>query len=224
VGDTRFCCYDGDFSLLLGVEHMIAFLEGRILVVGDQTVVLNVNGVGYEVFVGPTSNFGHLNLGDPMSLWIYTHVREDQLALFGFQEQLNKRIFTTVLAVSGVGPKLAMALATTLSPESLTQAIVHGDLKVLTTVSGVGKRLAERLIVELKDKMLPVSSGGGGLTAATPTAEDRLWHDLNVALSGLGFPDQKIRNVLKLARTEFGKNPPEINTLLKYALQKIRDC
>lgn len=203
---------------------MIAFLEGRILAVDDQSLVLNVNGVGYEVFVGSTSNYGHLVAGEALTLWIYTHVREDQLALFGFREQLNKRIFTTVLAVSGVGPKLAMALATSLSPESLTQAIVHGDNKVLCSVSGVGKRLAERLIVELKDKMLPISSGAGGLTAAVPNAEDRLWHDLMVALSGLGFPDQKIRNVLKLARTEFGKNPPEINALLKYALQKIRNC
>lgn len=203
---------------------MIAYLEGRLLAVDDQSVVLNVNGVGYEVFVGATSNYGHLTVGEPLTLWIYTHVREDALALFGFREPLNKRVFTTVLAVSGVGPKLAMALATSLAPESLTQAIVHGESKVLCSVSGVGKRLAERLIVELKDKMLPITSGSGGVTTAVPSAQERMWHDLMTALSGLGFPDQKIRNVLKLARSEFGDNPPEINALLKYALQKIRNC
>lgn len=201
---------------------MIGYLKGRLKAAEDGHLLLVVNDVGYEVFVGVVDRYLP-NLGGELALWIHTHVREDQLALFGFADQAAKKIFLLLMGVSGVGPKLAMAVVGTLSARELFDAIHLGNVKALTAVPGVGKKVAERLALELKDKMLPVMQQGG-VEQALPMGESRVWHDLMEALSGLGFSDHKIRNVLKLARKEFAGQSVEINQLLKYSLQKIKQC
>nr|WP_279382458.1 Holliday junction branch migration protein RuvA [Acanthopleuribacter pedis] len=197
-------------------------MKGRLKAAEDGHLLLEVAGVGYEVFVGVVDPYMP-RLGAACELWIHTHVREDQLALFGFADAAAKKIFLLLLGVSGVGPKLAMAVVATLSARELFDAVHLGNLKALTAVPGVGKKVAERLTLELKDKMMPVMQQGGALQAGLPQ-EGREWHDLMDALSGLGFSDQKIRNVLKLARAEFAGQSVEINQLLKYSLQKIKQC
>ncbi len=201
---------------------MIGYLKGRLKAAEDGHLLLVVNDVGYEVFVGVVDRYLP-HLGGELALWIHTHVREDQLALFGFADQSAKKIFLLLLGVSGVGPKLAMAVVGTLSARELFDAVHLGNAKALTAVPGVGKKVAERLALELKDKMLPVMQQGGVAQAAA-VGDSQVWQDLMEALSGLGFSDQKIRNVLKLARNEFAGQSVEINQLLKYSLQKIKQC
>lgn len=201
---------------------MIGFLTGKICFAEEQYVIVETGGVGYEIFMGDAGKtVGHV--GDKASLWIYTYVREDQLTLFGFKEIVGKKLFLLLTTVTGVGPKLAMAIITQMPPQDLLDAITFGNVKALCRVSGVGKKVADRLILELKNKLGQVLDLYQVSPSQTP-AETSTWRDLGEALSGLGFPEPKIRNVIKLARQEHSGASPDINVLLKFALKKIKDC
>ncbi|MDJ0838441.1 MAG: Holliday junction branch migration protein RuvA [Acidobacteriota bacterium] len=199
---------------------MIGYLSGVILSMDDQTVLVDVNGVGYEVFVGNTAAVRPGEVGGRIVLWIVTYVREDQITLFGFKEMMSKQVFNILIGITGIGPKLAMSVLSSLSPAELVEAVTVGDLRVLRGVPGVGKKMAERMVLELKDKL------GALLKEAdwsTTTGGENLavWRDLSDALVGLGFSEQDIRNVIKSLKTEFGGSPPELSQLIKLGLQKI---
>lgn len=199
---------------------MIGFLNGKIRYKDEQTVIIEAGGVGYEVFMGENGPEVSDNV---VSLWIYTYVREDQITLYGFRDLMLKKLFLLLVTVNGVGPKLAMAILTQLQPKELLDAMTYGNVKALCKVSGVGRKVADRLILELKDKLgqlfdLYHPSDGGGKEAYS------VWQDLSAALSGLGFPETKIRNVIKLARENHSGQAADINVLLKFALKKIKDC
>lgn len=200
---------------------MIGHLSGKLLSEDEQTIILDVNGVGYELFVGAAKEIG--KVGEAASVWVYTYVREDQITLFGFKEKLQKKIFLVLTGINGIGPKLAMAVLSQLSPGELVDAVTVGNTRVLRGVSGVGPKMAERMVLELKDKL-----GGVVKThewAQAGSSEDTAtWRELNEALAGLGFSDQQIRNVIRLLRKELKGETPDINQLLKLALQKIRNC
>jgi Holliday junction DNA helicase RuvA len=163
---------------------LIAHLTGRILRKDPQEVVLDVAGVGYRVLI-PVSTF--YRLGDPgsdASLRIHTHVREDALQLFGFETAVEQGLFERLIGVAGVGPKLAINILSGIEAPDLAAALRASDLVRLTRIPGVGKKTAERLVVELKDKMpaivepeasRPASSGGG------------VKDDLLSALANLGY-------------------------------------
>lgn len=203
---------------------MIGYLSGKMLAVEGQTLILDVQGVGYEITLGPNQN-ASFEAGKSVAFWIFTYVREDQLVLYGFSEKIQKKLFLVLLQVTGVGPKLALAIVSQLSAKELIDAILLGQVKSLCSVTGVGKKLAERLILELKDKLGQLMSGSEPDQGRTGTIEDAtIWRDLLDAMSGLGFADSQIRNVLKLARSEFADKPLEINQLLKFCLQKIKNC
>lgn len=119
---------------------------------GDGSCVLDVAGVGYEVYV-PVRNLGQLPLSEPATLHVHTHVREDALVLFGFVAPEDRAAFRLLLTVSGVGPKLAMTVLSDLSARELQQAIARGERTRLEAISGVGKKTAARLLLELKDKL-----------------------------------------------------------------------
>jgi Holliday junction DNA helicase RuvA len=163
-------------------------------------------------------------VGDEVALWIYTYVREDQITLFGFKEALQKKMFLVLLGITGIGPKLAMAVVSFLAPEELVEAVTLGNLRVLQSVPGVGKKMANRMILELKDKLASLVITGVLAGTGQKGTDLATWQDMSEALSGLGFSEQQIRNVIKLLRTEFGEQTPEINELLKVALQKIKNC
>lgn len=201
---------------------MIGFLTGKVRFSDEQQVIIQTGGVGYEIFLGEKGK-DLAQVDQEVSLWIYTHVREDQITLFGFQEIVEKKLFLLLTTVSGVGPKLAMAIVSQMPPQDLLDAITFGNVKALCRVSGVGKKVADRLILELKNKLAQVLD----LYQVSPSQtseETSTWRDLGEALSGLGFPDVKIRNVIKLARQEHKSASPDINVLLKFALKKIKDC
>lgn len=203
---------------------MIGYLRGKLLSLDEHVVLLDVAGVGYEIWVGSAREVVPESVGEELTFWIHTHVREDTLSLFGFRQAVSKKIFQVLLGVNGIGPKLALAVVSGLDAGDLLDAVVTGNVKLLTSISGVGKKMAERMILELKDKLALAVEGHEIAAASDSAAELTRWRDLADALAGLGFPDQKIRNVIKLAKSEFQGKTLEINDLLKFSLQKIKNC
>lgn len=169
---------------------MIAFLNGQVLQVQPvrRSIILRVGDVGYKVFV-PTAICDPSLLNHTISLFTYHVVREDADDLFGFREPADLELFERLLSVSGVGPKVALALLSQLSALELRSAITQGDLLTLTSVSGVGKKTAERLVVELKQTLLE----GSDDFAALPSASIEVAN----ALQGLGYSTSEIRVALQ---------------------------
>lgn len=160
---------------------MIAHLRGTLLAKTPQSVIVEAAGVGYEVAISIPTYSGLPALGAEISLHIYTHVREDALALFGFVDVAEKRLFEKLFSVSGIGPKLALTVLSGLSPEKLVAAIRSHDHVTLTRIPGIGKKTAERVVLELKDKLEEMGpSVLAGVSA--PAAEDVI-----SALVNLGY-------------------------------------
>ena len=200
---------------------MIGYLKGTLIHVEEQTVIVEVAGVGYEVYVGGAVD----QLGQPgssVTLWVHTHVREDALSLFGFREAIQKKIFLILTGITGIGPKLAMSVIGQLSPGELVDAVTVGNTRLLRGVPGVGPKMADRMVLELKDKLAAFIKKHQWAASADGSA--LVWQELTQALGGLGFSDSDIRNVLKLLRKTYKDQTPDINELLKTALQKIRNC
>jgi Holliday junction DNA helicase RuvA len=165
---------------------VIAYLRGRILEKHPNRLVIDVSGVGYDVFV-PLSTF--YGLGDPGSetaLRIHTHVREDALVLYGFSTLLEQELFERLIGVSGIGPKVALAVLSGIEPLDLIRAIERGDLARLTAIPGVGKKTSERIVLELKDRLprAQVAAVAAGAAASEPST---LRDDLLSALVNLGY-------------------------------------
>lgn len=155
---------------------MIAHLRGRLLRKGTQEAVIDVQGVGYRVSI-PLSTFYRLGEpGEEASLLVHTHVREDALALYGFLTEEEQTLFERLLAVSGVGPKVALGILSGIEAPDLVEALRSGDVARLTRIPGVGKKTAERLVVELRDKMPPpaVARRGEKAASASPSRDDLL--------------------------------------------------
>lgn len=167
---------------------MIASLTG-VLQIKDarrpQRIVVDVTGVGYEVWAPLHTIYA---LGDPgarVTLRIHTHVREDVLQLFGFATDLEQNLFERLIGVSGVGPKLALAVLSGLEPQELVRAIRSNDLGRLTAIPGVGRKTAERLVVDLKDRLAQEDVGGGPTAPLAPA--DSIREDVLSALANLGY-------------------------------------
>ena len=156
---------------------MIAHLRGRLLEKHPNQVIVDVNGVGYSVFI-PVSTFSRLpDRGSEARLYIYTHVRDDTLALYGFQTDREKLLFEKLISVSGIGPRLAVTLLSGMDAEELSTAIRRGEVQRLVRVPGVGRKTAERLVLELRDKLGPV---GVGAPAASTLDEEVISALLNL--------------------------------------------
>lgn len=160
---------------------MIARLSGTVLEKHPMRVVLDVGGVGYDVHV-PLSSFSAIGeAGAALTLRIHTHVREDALLLFGFASTLEQALFERLIAVSGIGPKLALSVLSGLAPNELVQAISGSDVARLTSIPGIGRKTAERIVLELKDKVGPGTPAGVAAGPAGPR------EDLVSALINLGY-------------------------------------
>jgi Holliday junction DNA helicase RuvA len=165
---------------------VIAHLRGRIFEKHPNRLVLDVNGVGYDVFV-PLSTF--YSLGEPgfeTALRIHTHVREDALVLYGFATLLEQELFERLIGVSGIGPKVALAVLSGIEPLELIRAIERGDLARLTAIPGVGKKTSERIVLELKDR-LPRTQVAAVAAGVAPPETSSLHDDLLSALVNLGY-------------------------------------
>jgi Holliday junction DNA helicase RuvA len=166
---------------------VIAFLTGTLREKHLQRVIVDVGGVGYDVTVPLPTLYAIGEPGGRVELRIHTHVREDALQLFGFATPLEQTLFERLIAVSGIGPKVALAVLSGIEPADLTRAIRSSDVARLTRIPGVGKKTAERVVLELRDR-LPESPEGtpGPGAAAAPEAED-VRTDLLSALVNLGY-------------------------------------
>src|SRR5215204_7386419 len=173
---------------------MIAHLSGTLLSKHATSVIVDVGGVGYEVNI-PLSTFYDLeDLGSPVQLRIYTHVREDVIQLFGFKTARERELFLKLISVSGIGPKLGITLLSGMSADEMIASIRTNNLARLTLIPGVGRKTAERLIVELRDKVAALSSaeleeelGGAAASGAGVTTEDSMRSDVLSALLNLGY-------------------------------------
>lgn len=173
---------------------MIAHLSGTVLLKQPNTVVIDVAGVGYEVTI-PVSTFYELGeVGEPVALRVHTHVREDAIQLFGFRTGREKDLFLRLTSVSGIGPKLAITILSGMAPEELIPAIRSNDLARLTAIPGIGKKTAERLVIELRDKMAALSGPELEESYAASRAAgggDAVRDDVVAALLSLGYQKQQ---------------------------------
>ena len=165
---------------------MIARLAGMLAEKAPGRVIVDVQGVGYDLQV-PLSTFYVVGeLGAAITLRVHTHVREDVIALYGFATSLEQELFERLISISGIGPKLALSVLSGIEPPDLVRAIKAQDVARLTAIPGVGKKTAERIGLELKDRM-PQSLQAAADTLKPPAAEDQLRDDLLSALVNLGY-------------------------------------
>ena len=177
---------------------MIAHLEGLLFEKSTQSAIINTGGVGYEVFV-PLSTFYCLpEKNEKVHLYIFTHVREDSLLLFGFNTLLEKEIFLMLISVSGIGPKLAINILSGIGPKELLEAIASGDAVLLQSIPGVGKKTSERIALELKERAAKVCSKENYLPADVHELKDSgMVDDALSALQNLGYPKNTAKRAVK---------------------------
>lgn len=177
---------------------MIAYLRGRILEKSPNRAVLNVSGVGYEANISVSTFAALPPEGAEASLYIYTHVREDALALFGFARREEKQVFERLISVSGIGPRLAITVLSGMAPDALVTALRSNDLTSLTRIPGVGKKTAERMVLELRDKL----EGFAAAPASSPAT--RMEEDVISALVNLGYQRGSAEQAAKRAAARAG--------------------
>ena len=181
---------------------MIAYLNGSLFEKTTQSVIIDANGIGYEVFV-PLSTFYKLPEKDKrVSLEIYTHVKEDALTLFGFHTRLEKTLFLILISVTGIGPKLSLNILSGIGPKDLIEAIARGDAIRLQAIPGVGKKTAERIALELKDRALKILGHQEVLPSPAPEGEGRVMVDDTMsALLNLGYSAKSANMAIVKAQT-----------------------
>jgi holliday junction DNA helicase RuvA len=203
---------------------MIAHLSGTLLSKQATSVILDVSGVGYEVSI-PLSTFYELeDAGSTIQLRIYTHVREDALQLYGFKTARERELFLRLISVSGIGPKLGITLLSGMSADEMISSIRTNNLAKLTLIPGVGRKTAERLVMELRDKVASLSAeveedlGTKTDAAAVPT-EDSMRADALSALLNLGYQ----RNAAEKAVTAAMSETPDVSveSILRSSLRKL---
>jgi Holliday junction DNA helicase RuvA len=194
---------------------MIALLNGQLIQKTAGQVILDVGGVGYRLLI-PLSTYYALPDEGIVRLQVHTHVREDALLLFGFLTETEKDLFGLLLSVSGVGPKVALNILSHLPANDLQQALSQGNAKHLATVPGIGKKTAERLVLELKEKVTPAQTSGIGQTARGPRTSPDFREDALSALINLGYKENLSRKALDTLDL-----PPDapLEEILKQALK-----
>ena len=197
---------------------MIAFVRGTVAAVTLSSAVLEVGGVGLEVMCTP-GTLATLRPGHSATLPTSMVVREESLTLFGFLDEDEKTVFELVQTASGVGPKLAQALLAVLAPDDLRRAIAAEDMKALTRVPGIGQKVAQRIILELGDRLgAPVGNNRVNGRGATPGAS---WRDqVHQGLTGLGWPSREAEKAVDSV-ADLAGDVPDVGALLRAALQTL---
>ncbi|QDO88652.1 Holliday junction branch migration protein RuvA [Ornithinimicrobium ciconiae] len=200
---------------------MIASVRGTVLHVGLDHVVVEVGGVGLQVHTTPATAAACAR-GQEVTLSTTLVVREESLTLYGFADTEGRALFEQVQTVSGVGPRLALAMLSVHSPAGVRQAIAGGDIAALTKVPGIGKKGAERLVLELKDKILAsgVEPSLGAAGASGGPTGDRLSSQVHEALVGLGWSSKQADDALERVRAG-GETPSSVSDFLRAALREL---
>ena len=181
---------------------MIAYLRGRVLATTAETVIVDVNGVGYEVYCSGSA-FGKIGNGDVAELYTYLQVKEDGVTLFGFSSPKEKELFLKLISVSGVGPKMGIGVLTAMNADDFAAAVATADVKRLSTVKGLGKKTAEKIVLELHGKISAAEIAENG--RLSPADEDAV-----SALTGLGFNRSDSVRAVKKAHEAGAKTTEEV--------------
>jgi Holliday junction DNA helicase RuvA len=196
---------------------VIAFVRGTVADVTLDSVVLEVGGVGLELHCTPPT-LATLHVGSPATLPTSMVVREESLTLFGFLDDDEKVLFELLQTSSGVGPKLAQAMLAVLTPDELRRAVAGEDVKVLTSVPGIGQKGAQRIILELKDRLgAPVSLGAHRAAVAQETWRDQV----HQGLVGLGWSTREAESAVETVAPQVNGSSPDVGALLRAALQTL---
>ena len=203
---------------------MIGSLTGVVRALEAPVVLLEVNGVGYEIDT-PLSTFCQLKPGQNVTLWTHLVVREDAHLLYGFSDTTDKALFRTLIKVNGVGPKLALSILSSMSSAMMIQAIDMQDVTTLTRIPGVGKKTAERLVIELRDRLQSLGTSGSsdgssqgthqfGITSISPVAE------AEAALVSLGYKPLEAQKAIGAVKSEFTETADLIRAALKSMMKQ----
>ena len=196
---------------------MIYQLTGKLINILSDSVIVDVNGLGYQVIIPSSYQQSLPTLGETLQLFTYFHVREDQQILFGFLSTQEKEFFNKLTSVSGVGPKVAIKILSEQSIQELTQAIYSNNINTLVSISGVGKKMAERLIIELKDKLDFVETSHVPIHQPVDNA---YLDDLSLALKTLGYSKDETKRLITNASQHISPSDP-IETSIKTVLKQI---
>ena len=198
---------------------MIALLSGKIAYKGISHIVVDTHGVGYRVFIPLTTFYELPDAGQAVTLHIHTSVKEDAINLFGFYTLQERELFQLMISVSGIGPKVAMNILSGISSSELLEAISGGNLAKLITIPGIGRKMAERLILELKEKAIKkMTADQIPVTDPKQKQNDMIREDVLSALVNLGYKANAAKEALeKVARDSEGE--PAMDQLLKKALK-----
>ena len=193
---------------------MIAFLTGRVVERTATHLFLEVGGVGFSLAMSTGSLAALPADGDSVTVHTYLHVREDELSLYGFESRAEKELFEQLITVSGVGPKVALAALSSYAPDVLASAICAQDVALVSTIPGVGNKTAQRIILDLKDKL---DASGAGLTARTSGAHAAGSAEVRDALLSMGFSSAEIASAMK----GFEGEAADAQGQLKHALKRL---
>ncbi len=214
-------------------------ISGVFLTSLANGVIVDVNGVGYGLEMPLSAICLMPKPGETVSVWVHTHVKEDAIRLFGFKSFEDKQAFQILLSLNGVGPKVALAILSTLTVSALERAVIEEECKIIETVPGVGARLAEKIIVELKPKLTKLKAAhlvdvhqqsryaasdfGQGLEFDKPSVEDEteiIYEDLSSALENLGYKEKTISPIIEKLRKEVGSTL-DLQELMRLALKYL---
>ncbi len=198
---------------------MIAFLSGKLLEKQANSVIVDVGGVGYEVAI-PLSTFYELgDIGTDVQLRIFTHVREDAIQLYGFRTVRERELYLKLISVQGIGTKSGIAMLSGMNADEIVSAIRNNDLARLTSIPGVGRKTAERLVIELRDKIGDLSAAAGASASPLPAVGGDIFDDALSALVNLGYQ----RNAAEKVLLQAVKDGAEMNVqkLLREALHRL---
>jgi Holliday junction DNA helicase RuvA len=199
---------------------MIAHIHGRLQFKSPECLVVDVEGLGYEIQVPLTTFYDLPDIGSMVALHVHTHVREDALRLFGFQSREEKELFVQLMTVAGIGPRLAVNILSGISPAELEETVRQADITRLISIPGVGRKTAERMMVDLRDK-LPGLALKHDLTFPIKQAtDDAIRGDALSALLNLGYRKPVAQRAIEAARKRLQGNPT-LETLLKEALRSL---
>jgi Holliday junction DNA helicase RuvA len=198
---------------------MIYYLSGNLVEKTNDFIVVDVGGVGYQVFIPASFSANLPDITQPVLVYTYQYIREDQNTLFGFENSVEREVFLTLTGVSGIGPKLGLKILSTCSSAQLQKAILQEDLVFMTSIPGVGKKMAEKMIIELRDKLQAFASLGHALTDnASGRLIQKPHDDLFMAMKTLGYNQDEIKRALiksKDALTDNSSLEDNIKIILK---------
>ena len=199
---------------------MIAHIQGRLHFKSPENLIIDVHGIGYQVHVPLTTFYELPDVGDTVALHIHTHVREDALQLYGFQAQEEKALFVRLMGVAGIGPRLAVNILSGISPAELAECLGQGNLARLISIPGVGRKTAERIMVEMRDKLPALAADRDIALSVKSAADEAVMNDAISALVNLGYKKGVARKAIDEA-VERLEGEINLEGLLKESLRAL---